>query len=74
MFVGRSNIIAAVRNDAFRAFGKRDSFAGFGFGSRDKPIVDEDIFAVMANLITRHAQYPLAEDLRLLAEMGAEQF
>ena len=74
MSVGRPNIIAAAWNDAFRAFGKRGPFAWFWFGSRRKFIVDENIYAVMANQVARHAQYPLAKDLRLLAKMGVEQF
>jgi hypothetical protein len=69
MFVGRSDIIAAARNDAYWTFGKRCPFTGSGFGSRHKPIVDKDIFAVMANPIARHAQYPLSEDLRFRAKV-----
>ena len=74
MFVGRSDIIATARNAAFRSFGKRGAFSGFGFGSRHVLIVDENTSADMTNQIAWHAQYTFAEDLRFFAEMGAEQF
>ena len=60
---------AAVGDRAFGALVKRNAETGLIEPRGDLAAVDEDLVATVAHDIARHAQHPLAEELRAFSEM-----
>ena len=64
---------AAVGDRAFGALVKRNAETGLIEPRGDLAAVDEDLVATVAHDIARHAQHPLAEELRAFPEMHFDE-